>query len=59
MYLLGRAVFSFGTTVSEATRFAIQLDTSTPITTGTVLKLDHCFLDGFSQPIEFLSIRWN
>lgn len=54
--LLGRATFNFGTVVNEASRFAVQLDVTTPITTGTILKINSCFIDGFSQPIEFLSI---
>lgn len=54
--LLGRATFNFSTVVNEASRFAVQLDSTTPITTGTILKIDSCFIDGFSQPIEFLSI---
>lgn len=54
--LLGRATFTSGTVVNEASRFAVQLDSTTPITTGTILKINSCFIDGFSQPIEFLSI---
>ncbi len=55
VYMMGRVVFSAGTAVSQATRFAIQLDTSTSITNGTYLKLNTCFIDGFSQPIQYHS----
>ncbi len=54
--LLGRVAFSVDKEVSSATRFAIQLDTSTAISTGTYLEINDCFIDGFSQPIEFKAI---
>lgn len=56
VYLLGRVNFTSGTVVNEATRFAVQLDNSTGLGTGTVLKMNDCFVDGFSQPIQFPSI---
>jgi hypothetical protein len=56
VYLMGRVNFTAGTIVNEATRFAIQLDNTTGLGTGTVLKLNNCFIDGFSQPIQFYSI---
>lgn len=56
VHFLGRANFSSGKIVNEATRFAIQLDNSTAVTTGTHLTLDTCFIDGFSQPVQFESI---
>lgn len=53
--LIGRVSFSTGKVVSAATKFAIQLDTSTGITTGTFLQLNECFIDGFSQPINYMA----
>lgn len=56
VYLMGRVLFSVGKAVSSATRFAIQLDDTTlPISTGTYLKINSCFIDGFSQPIQYFS----
>ncbi len=54
--LMGRVAFSSGTVVSEATRFAIQLDPTLAIGNGTMLKVNDCFIDGFSQPINYLSV---
>lgn len=54
--LIGRATFTSGKIVSEATRYAVQLDNTTGTTTGTHLVVDDCFIDGFSQPIYFPSI---
>lgn len=56
LMMLGRATFSGGTVVSAATRFAVGLDLTTPISTGTILKIDNCFIDGFSQPVAFPAI---
>lgn len=56
VYLLGRVNFTAGTVVNEATRFAIQMDDSSGLSTGTILKLNNCFIDGFSQPIQFHAI---
>lgn len=56
VYLMGRVLFSVGKAVSSATRFAIQLDDSTlPISNGTHLKIGSCFIDGFSQPVQYFS----
>ncbi len=52
----GRVAFSIGTDISSATTYAIQLDASTAIATGTILSIRDCFMDGFSQPIQFFSI---
>jgi hypothetical protein len=54
--MIGRVTFSSGKIVSAATRFGVQLDTSTAITTGTFLQLNKCFMDGFSQPISYSNI---
>tara|TARA_R110000868_G_scaffold46524_5_gene153631 strand:- start:15391 stop:17115 length:1725 start_codon:yes stop_codon:yes gene_type:complete len=56
VYMLGRVNFTSGTIVNEATRFAIQLDTTSALGTGTVLKISDSFIDGFSQPIQFSSV---
>jgi hypothetical protein len=53
--LVGRVRFSSGTVVSSATQFAVSLDTTLPITTGTYLKISNCIIDGFSQPVNFKS----
>jgi hypothetical protein len=53
VYMLGRALATTGV-VSSATRFAIALDTASPVT-GTYLKISDSFIDGFSQPIKFNS----
>jgi len=50
VYLMGRANGSLPV-VSSATRFAIQL--ANPSATGTHLKINNCFIDGFSVPIDF------
>lgn len=52
--MIGR-VSATGTIVSDATRFAVKLDESAPSATGTYLKISNCFIDGFSQPVSFLS----
>lgn len=51
VYLLGRAIVT-DTIVSSATRFAVKLDTATPVA-GSILKIENCFIDGFSLPISF------
>lgn len=56
VYMLGRVNFTSGTIVNEATRFAVQLDTTSALGTGTVLKISDSFIDGFSQPIQFSSV---
>lgn len=56
VYLLGKINFSSGTAVSVATSHAVQLDTTVGINDGTILKINNCFIDGFSQPIDFPSI---
>lgn len=50
MYLVGRASTT-GTAVDSATQFAIRLDTTQ--VPGSYLKVDNCFIDGFSIPIAF------
>lgn len=52
---LGRVTFSSGKVVSSATQYAVSLDQSIINITGTYLKIHNCFLDGFSQPVRFLS----
>ncbi len=52
----GRVAYSVDRDVSWCTTFAVQLDTSTAVSTGTILNINNCFMDGFSQPIQFLSI---
>lgn len=54
--MLGRAL----TTTEEvstdgATRFAVKLDTVSGSSSGTILKIINCFIDGFNQPISFAS----
>ncbi len=56
LVMLGRVAFSLGKEVSSATRFAVQLDTSTALSTGTFLEITDCFIDGFSQPIDFQAL---
>lgn len=53
--LIGRVNFSSGQVVSAATAFALALNTSLPYPTGTMLKIDNCFIDGFSVPVQWLS----
>lgn len=55
VYFVGRANFSSGQIVSNVTGSAIFLDTTIPSSTGTILKVNDCFLDGFSEPIIFNS----
>lgn len=56
VYMLGRVNFSAGTVVSIATSHAVQLDTAAGLNDGTILKINNCVIDGFSQPIDFASI---
>lgn len=53
VYLMGRVTFSSGQIVSQATTFAVQLDGYSPLPTGTFLKINNCFIDGFSVPIDY------
>ena len=53
VYIIGRANTT-GTVVNGATRFAVKLDTTTSIS-GSMLTMDGCFIDGFSQPVCFES----
>ena len=39
------------TDLVDVTSFAIKLNN--PVTTGTYLKVNNCFMDGFAQPISF------
>lgn len=54
VYMLGRVQFSVSPAVTSATAHAIKL--SPDLNTGTFLKINNCFIDGFSQPISFKSI---
>lgn len=54
--MLGRALTTSEVlTPDEATRFAVKLDTTTPSSGGTILKITNSFIDGFSLPISFSS----
>lgn len=54
VYMMGRVIFGVPPAVDAATAHAIKLD---PILgTGTFLKIKDCFIDGFSQPINYLTI---
>jgi hypothetical protein len=48
-------VYAAGRTAGGYTSSLILLDTSSPAPSGTILKMDGCFLDGFSVPIQWLS----
>lgn len=48
----GRVNFSSGQIVSQATGNLIFIDTSTA-DTQTFCKIDNCFIDGFSVPLDF------
>lgn len=54
VYILGRVQFSAAPIVDSATAHAIKLDPT--LSSGTILKINDCFIDGFSQPISFDSI---
>lgn len=54
--MAGRVNYSSGTIVSAATRFAVYLDQALAITTGTILQMNNCFVDGFSVPVYFQAI---
>lgn len=53
VYLLGRVVFSSGKIVSNATQYAIGLDSTTYSSTGTMLQITNSTIDGFCQPVLF------
>jgi hypothetical protein len=52
--LLGRTLFTVSPAILDATAYAIKLDAV--VTTGTYLKITNSFIDGFAQPISFLSL---
>lgn len=53
VYLIGKANFSSGQNVSAVTGYGLKLDNTIPSSTGTILKVNDCFIDGFAQPISF------
>ncbi len=53
VYLMGRVQYNTFPTVLTATRFAIQLDGYSGNQNGTFLKVNNCFIDGFSIPVDF------
>jgi hypothetical protein len=48
-------VYAAGRTAGGYTSSLVLLDTTTPAPSGTILKIDNCFIDGFSVPIQWLS----
>lgn len=54
VYFVGR----FAST-SSITCHAIKLNNSIPASSGTILTINNCFIDGFSVPISFLSLSGN
>lgn len=53
VYLIGKVNFSSGQNVSTVTGYAVKLDNTIPSASGTILKVNDCFIDGFAQPISF------
>lgn len=54
--MIGRITNTGGVVDTDGgTRFAIKLDEVVPYSSGTILKISDSFIDGFEQPISFLS----
>jgi hypothetical protein len=58
---VGRANFSSGQSIGTngVTSYPIQLDPANPVSTGTILKVKDCFIDGFALGGEFRGIGYN
>lgn len=52
---IGKTTFS-GSTLTSVTSFAVREDHSTPISTGTIVNVKNCFIDGFSTAVETTSL---
>src|SRR5271165_277139 len=58
---VGRVNFASGQTVGTngVSSYPIQLDPANPISTGTILKVKDCFIDGFAIGGEFRGTGYN
>jgi hypothetical protein len=58
---VGRVNFATGQTVGTngITAYPVQLDPANPISTGTILKVKDCFIDGFAIAGEFRGTGYN
>jgi hypothetical protein len=57
VFFVGRVVFSSGQIVNSASASAIQTFSTIVPTGGSLLKINNCFIDGFSVPLEFFGQR--
>lgn len=52
---LGRVQYASPSTLTAVTSMPISVDGTLPVSTGTILSVDNCFIDGFSQAIKFVT----
>lgn len=52
MKFVGKTAYALGA-ISDITSFAIKVDSTVPISTGTRLKIFNCSIDGFAIPVQF------
>lgn len=52
---IGKTAYA-GPTLSSVTSHAIKVDITTPITSGTIINVNNCFIDGFAVPVDFRSV---